>query len=302
MTDIFLIDGNAIGFACHTGQKLVSGTQQTQAVYGIARTLRAMTIAYPKAKKVMLWDGRAQWRIDLYPDYKANREANKAMMDMREAYKSQRPYIERIVRALGVDQIRSPSCEADDLAAAFAQAFSQKKRNVRLISADRDWLQLVNEHVTWHDPIRDRLVTIENFEEQTGYRKPRQVLDVKCLMGDTSDNIKGVGGIGEVGAKKLVAAYGSVKNFLALADAGKLDNVPPAWQKLVDNEDGRRDRFLRNQTLMDLLGPAKPGVSERVLTEGQFSQDIVREVSEELAFHSILADLDNWLNPFKDKS
>lgn len=298
MPDIFLIDGNAIGFACHTGQKLTAGTQQTQAVYGIARVLRAMQLSFPKTYKVILWDGRAQWRIDRYPDYKGNRESNPKMLEMREAYKSQRGFIEQLVKHLGVDQMRSPICEADDLAGALSQYFSLKGKTVRLITADRDWLQLVDERVEWHDPIRDRRITLANFEEETGFKHPYQILDQKCLMGDTSDNVKGVGGIGEVGAKKLLTAYGSVEKFLKLADEGKLTELPAPWQKLVTNEAGHRTRYMVNREIMSLRGPAKHGVSERVVTKGEFSPEGVQAIAEDLAFHSILSDFDNWIRPF----
>lgn len=298
MPDIFLIDGNAIGFACHTGQKLTVGTQQTQAVYGIVRTMRQMQIAFPKSYKAILWDGRAQWRIDRYPDYKGNRESNPKMLEMREAYKSQRAYIEQAVQHLGIDQMRSPICEADDLAGALSQVFSMKGKSVRLITADRDWLQLVDERVDWHDPIRDRLISHSNFEEETGFKKPTQILDLKCLMGDTSDNVKGVGGIGEVGAKKLLNAYGSVDTFLKLAKDGKLTNVPGPWQKLISNETGHYSRYVVNREIMNLRGPAKPGVSERVVTKGTFDPDAFRTLAEDLAFHSILSSYDSWISPF----
>jgi 5'-3' exonuclease len=298
MSDIFLIDGNAVGFACHSGQKLMAGPMQTQAVFGIARTLRAMQLHYPRTYKTMLWDGRAQWRIDMYPEYKANRDSNPKMQAMREAYKAQRVYIETLVKALGIDQVKSPECEADDLAAAYAQYFSKQNKSVRLITADRDWLQLINAYVCWHDPVRDRLITLETFEQETGFAHPKQIVDLKCLMGDTSDNIKGVGGIGEVGAKKLLHAYGSVEKLLALHGKGALTALPGPWEKLVTNEDGRLDRYRTNHTLMNLLGAAKPGVEKRHITKGHFNPAVIREVAEDLAFHSILSDFDSWIKPF----
>jgi 5'-3' exonuclease len=298
MANIFLIDGNAVGFACHTGQKLSVGSFQTQAIFGIARTLRAMTVQHPSVYKAMLWDGRAQWRIDLYPDYKANREANPKMLAMREAYKAQRPYIERLVRALGVDQMRSPICEADDLASAYARLFAQKGKSVRLITADKDWLQLVTPLITWHDPIRDRIITASNFSEQTDFRNPEQILQHKCLVGDTSDNVKGVGGIGDVNARKLLAAYGTVEQMLRLKDEGKLGDIPTPWARLINNEDGRLDRYRLNRKLMSLTQWPLPGVQERQVTKGEYNPDTVRVIAEELAFHSILSDFDNWIQPF----
>lgn len=298
MREIFLIDGNSIGFASHSGTKLHAGPLETQAVFGVCRALRGMHMANPQAYKALLWDGRAQWRYELCPDYKGKRETNAKMVAMREAYKAQKPYIQKAAQALGIDQMWSPTCEADDLAGGLAQYFSRKGHPVRLISGDQDWLQLVDENTVWYDPIRDKLVSLRNFEEKTGWKRPHQILDNKCLMGDTSDNIKGVGGIGEVGSKKLLTAFGSVDKLFAMHEAGKLGEVPEPWRKLCENEDGRRDRYYVNYRLMNLLGPAKPGVDQRQVTKGQFQPDGFRHIAEELAFHSILSGFDAWLEPF----
>jgi 5'-3' exonuclease len=117
-------------------------------------------------------------------------------------------------------------------------------------------------------------------------------------MGDTSDNVKGVGGIGEVNAKKLLEAFGSVERLLALYQAGKVGNLPTPWLRLVNNEDERLDRYKLNKTIMSLVGAARPGVESRQITKGRFDPDSVREIAEELAFHSILSDFDNWIYPF----
>ena len=301
MSDIFLIDGNAIGYAAQAGSKLSVGKQQTQAIFGVIRALRGMRLAKAGAYKAVLWDGRAHWRIAAYPEYKANRDTNVVQRAMRDAYKSQKTYIEQAVTLLGIDQMKSMSCEADDLAGALAQHFSRQGHQVRLVTGDKDWLQLVNATTVWHDIRTDKLVDLSNFEEMTKLKHPYQILDQKCLMGDSSDNIKGCGGIGAVGSLQLLDVYGSVRNFLKLYDAGRLSGIPAAWTKLGSNDGGTRDRYLLNEKLMSLTGAAKPGVDERVVTKGAFDPIAFRTFAEDFAFHSILSDYDRWIAPFNKR-
>lgn len=297
---IYLIDGNAIGFACNSGPKLSVGKQATQATFGVIRTLREMQMRNPQAKKFMLWDGKAKWRYDLYPEYKSNRNKDPKSKAMRAEYKSQQPDIEKAVCALGIDQVRSNDCEADDLAAAYAFIFGGKQWKTQLVTGDGDWLQLVNEHIEWFDPIRDKFVNHQNFTSQTGFRDPAQFVDNKCLMGDTSDTIKGVGGIGEKGAAQLLKAYGRVSTFLKLYKDGKVVDIPKAWIALGENLKGSQDRYWRNRKLMELR-PNVPGVKDRQTIKGEFDPAAFRHLCEDLAFWSILKDFDTWVAPFAPK-
>ena len=286
-----LIDGNAIGYAQQLGMtKLSTGDQPTHAIYGFLGALRKLVIPDPSIRiPIVLWDGNASWRKEILPTYKANRKDDPKKLKLKAEYESQIGYLKELLLRLGVDQIYSPTAEADDLAGAYSRWLAGKGHHVELVTGDQDWLQLVEPRVVWNDPIRDRRVDITTFEDFTDYPNPRQFLAAKCLMGDTSDNIKGVGGIGKVGAKKLLDRYGSIKAFLS----SEFDNSwPKAWQRLHENTEPYR----RNLELMRLDGK---GVDDKRVVKGQFSRDAFRTACEELNFMSITGNLDNWIAPFQ---
>ena len=294
---ILLLDGNSIGYQHNNSTKLSVGGHPTQATFGFLRTLRDLQIQHPKAMRFVLWDGRAKWRYELYPNYKSNRGKDPKSLAMRAEYKKQQPDIQRAITALGIDQVRSPDCEADDLAAAYSFVFAGKAWKTQLVTGDGDWLQLVNEYVEWFDPIRDKFVNHQNFTSQTGFRDPQQFLDNKCLMGDTSDTIKGVGGIGETNAAKLLKAYGRVTSFLSLYKDGKVVEVPKPWMALGENLKGVQDNYWRNRKLMELK-PNAEGIKARQTIKGKFNPDDLKALCQELALFSILKNFNSWIQPF----
>jgi len=202
------------------------------------------------------------------------------------------PFIRAAITSLGIDQMVSPTCEADDLAGAYSRLLERKGHLVELVTGDKDWLQLVTPSVTWNDPIRDRQVDIMTFENFTDYPNVEQFLDEKCLTGDASDNIKGVGGIGVKGAKKLLDEFGSVPNMLYSHEADAM-KLPKAWRTLINNP----DKYWTNRKLMNLDGK-HPTIAERIITKGNWNPDAFEKLCHELAFFSITAKIDNWLVPF----
>lgn len=286
-----LIDGNAIGYAQQLGMaKLSTGEQSTQAVYGFLIALRNLVMPTTNPRvPIVLWDGDASWRRSLLPSYKANRRDDPKKDAMKADYHSQTPFIRNAITHLGIDQMLSPTCEADDLAGAYARLLS-KHGIVELVTGDQDWLQLVSPNVTWNDPVRDRRVDIFTFEDFTGFSSPAKFLDAKCLQGDTSDNIKGVGGIGKVGAAKLIEQYGSVAGMLHSGD----EKLPAAWARLVKDP----EPYHRNRELMNLDGK-HPTIKDRQIIKGKWDRDKFERLCHELAFFSITKNLDNWIVPFE---
>jgi 5'-3' exonuclease len=296
-----LIDGNSIGFAAHqSGAKLKAGDQETQAVFTSLRVIRSIVQRHQTSQFVVLWDGRS-WRKDFYPEYKAQRGATAANRKMRSGYKSQTPFIRRALEALGIPQAISFNMEADDLAAILSSKAAAKGQQVRLITRDRDWQQLVQEGVKWEDHQTNKRVTTKNFEEETGYATREIFCEAKALQGDASDNISGVGGIGEGRAKILFEHWDSVHSFLA-------DNNPSLSagvklpKPLLDfhGDEEKHATFARNIKLMDLITIRNLPKPESVqITPGAFDIEAFSQVCKELGFHSYLADLDNFTQPFK---
>lgn len=331
MSKTILIDANSIGHAAHHATKLTSGALQTQAIFGFIKSVRDMRQEYPDHTLMALWDDRAQWRFDMHPKYKSNRDNDPKKTKDREAYSAQRPFIHRALQHLGVRQLTAKAYEADDLAGYLVNQLTAKPGNeVVLMSGDGDWIQLVRPGVTWRDRRDDsKVVTLKNIMDKTGYPTPYAFLEGKCLQGDTSDVISGVGGIGEDTAPLFMAEFGSVREFWRQCDSGELVPTKKAhlnlWKgaspftkeewaekfegdkldkkalkKHMDGWIGQgRAIFGRNLRLMQLLKVAPPTKETVNLNLGRFDEEAFRELCEELAFGSILRNFDSFTRYFK---
>lgn len=332
-----LIDGNAIGYAAQQATKLTSGGMETQAAFGMFKSARELRMKYPAFTPIVLWDGRAQWRFDLYSGYKSNRNSDPKKVAMKKAYAAQKPLIEAGLRHLGVRQITAAWHEADDMAGLLVRKLSaDPNHRVGVITGDQDWLQFVRANVFWRDMRDDsRIVTASNFYQFTGCKSPMEFLERKCLAGDSSDTITGVGGIGETGAPEFIAEFGSVREFWRRCEAGEFVPKLKAHQRLwkgeseytkdewvgifpaydgtverkaydkdlkkhVDNWPGQaRLLFRRNFQLMQLLKVTPPKREDLRIDAGRFDKEAFAGVCEELGFVSILKNLDEFTNHFK---
>lgn len=293
-----LVDGNSIGYAAHMANKLEYDGMEVQAIYGILMSLKKSIQDVP-CRHIVLWDG-ASWRYGEYPEYKANRRESE--VESKAQYKSQAAYIHEMLTHLGIDQVLHTTAEADDLAGYYVNKFcpndiNSKRITIDLVTGDKDWIQLVRPGVVWYDPIRNRECSLDNFQEFTGVKNAKQFIEKKAIVGDSSDNIKGVMGIGEKGADKLLASFNSVKTMVEIHETGSLGKVPVNWKRLADNEGHRLDVFNRNVRLMDLnqgvLGDGKVDI-----TKGKVDIPAFRALCEELAFTSILDNMDVFVGTF----
>lgn len=337
MANTLLIDANSIGYAAQGAPKLTSGGMQTQAAFGFLKTMRSLRVVYPEYTPVILWDGKADWRFKLHPEYKSNRDTDPQKVAEREAYSKMRPYIARALTHLGVRQMTAAHHEADDMAGHLVRKLSADPSNsIGLISGDQDWLQLVRRNVFWRDMRDDsKLITANNFYDKTGCRTPFAFLESKILQGDTSDVVSGVGGIGEKGAPEFLAEFGSVREFWRRCDSGefvpKLLAHKRLWKGIspftkeewvaqqvlpavcrTEKEDAKlkkqwldawpgqgRSIYKRNFQLMQLLKVEPPKKEDVRLDLGKFDQDAFAEICGELAFVSITKSLDAFTNLFK---
>lgn len=309
MTTLVLVDGNSVGWKHHAGgAKLRSGELETQAIFGFIRSLRNMRIAYSGANIITLWDGRAQWRFDMHPDYKSNRDNDAKKAKLKEGYVAQRPYISRACELLGVTQITSFGHEADDLAGFLVEKKAPTVDQVILQTGDHDWMQLVRSNVAWVDVLDPtNIVTLQNIMDKTGYSTPLEFLQGKALVGDTSDVIPGLPGVGDKTAAEFIARWGSVANYLRAVDSGQ---HTPAVRKskvsktlhpeqLIASSEGRRI-FLRNMKLMQLMKVTPPAPSQTTMSQSPLNEDGFMEFCEELSFASIKGSFDQFIAPFRN--
>ena len=263
-SNLLVIDANSLLYAAQDAPKLTCNGQEVQAIYGFIRKLRHIMTERSSYMPLVLWDGRAKWRFDLWPQYKGNRRSTPDQVAMKEAVKAQRPEVMKILATLGVTQMVPSTSEADDLAAHIVQNCEYNR--VLLVTGDRDWWQLINERVYWLDVRREgKYVNHQTFVENAGFANTRQFVHAKALKGDTSDNIPGVGKIGEAYAKKLFEQAPGVRSFLKKCKSGEIDvaKLPKCLRDFAANETPKpstkwgemppmQAAFVRNMKLMDL--------------------------------------------------
>lgn len=301
MGKTLLIDGNSIGYANHSMNPLTVGGKQIQAVFGMTKQIRNLRQAFAGANILVLWDGKAQWRYDLLPEYKSKREDDPKKVAMREAYREQRPIIGKMLKLVGIKQMVSSTHEADDLAGLFVKTLGANPDNeIVLITGDQDWLQLLRPNVSWYDPRNDgKWVTFKTFTDKTGFLTPEAFLQGKALAGDTSDTIPPVAyrGVGEKTAPVFLAEFGSVENFYRMVDSGEFTPTKAVHKKLLTPE--ARAAFERNMRLMNLLNVEKPEPESVSIARGDFDEIGFKRFCEDLQFHSLLRDFSTFTRPFR---
>jgi 5'-3' exonuclease len=210
-----------------------------------------------------------------------------------------RPYIAKALSHLGVRQLTANEYEADDLAGFLVRKLSADPANeIGLISGDQDWLQLVRKNVFWRDMRDDvKQINATNFYDKTGCLSPFAFLECKILTGDTSDCISGVGGIGEKGAPEFIAEFGSVRNFWQQCASGTFVPKKKAHTNLATGPG--RALYKRNFQLMQLLKVEAPPKSDTKLDLGKFDREAFANICGELAFTSILRNLDEYVAHFQ---
>jgi len=184
----------------------------TNAVYGFATIMAKLLKDKAPDALVVCFDGPGPtFRHERYEDYKSTRQK------MPDELVVQLPYIRKLVQAMKLAEAEREGLEADDLIGSLAGRGVKAGYDVVIVSGDKDMMQLVNDHVRLYDAGKDRLQGAEAVLEKFGV-EPARVTDVMGLMGDTSDNVPGIPGVGEVTAKKLIAQFHDLESVLARAD------------------------------------------------------------------------------------
>ena len=179
----------------------------TNAAYGFVNMLIKVIREEAPDRVVVVFDARGPtFRHQLYGAYKANREAQPEDLTI------QFPIVRELVDAYRIPVVSVPDFEADDVIATLVER-APKDAQISIVSTDKDLMQLVSDRVTLLDGVKDRRYGPSEVEERFGVR-PDRILDLRALVGDPSDNIPGVKGIGEKGAAKLIAEWGSLENLI----------------------------------------------------------------------------------------
>lgn len=168
---------------------------------------------------------RANFRNDIYKEYKANRDETPP--DLIPQF----PLIREVTKAFGFEPLEREGYEADDLIAAYAKAARAKGLDVVIVSSDKDLMQLIRDGVIMYDPIKQKPLGFAEVQEKFGVT-PDKVIDVQALCGDPTDNVPGVRGIGVKTAAELINTYGTLENLLDSLDQIK---QPKRRETLIEN-------------------------------------------------------------------
>ncbi len=230
---LLLIDGNNILFRAFYAIRLLTNKkgQFTNALTGFMNTyLRVVKEEQPDLIAAAFDTHAPTFRHEMYDGYKGTR--NKAPDELIQ----QMPVIRELLTALGVKIIEKDGFEADDIIGTLSRAAAEKGMECIIMTGDRDSFQLINDHVTVRYPSTkgDVMYTPEKIGEVYGVT-PREMLEVKTLMGDTSDNIPGVAGIGEKTALSLIQKYHTVEYIYDNIDSIEVTNG--VRNKLINGKD-----------------------------------------------------------------
>ncbi|GAB4296520.1 MAG: DNA polymerase I [Desulfuromonadia bacterium] len=211
---LFLVDGSGYLYRAYFAIRHLSSPDgfPTNAIFGVTQMLlKLIRDENPSYLAVVFDAGRQTFRTEIYPDYKANRAA------MPDDLRIQIEPLLETIRAFSIPVIQQEGFEADDIIATIATRTATEGRPVVVVTGDKDLMQIVGERITLHDTMKGKRTDRDGVKERFGVL-PHQVVDILALMGDASDNIPGVPGIGEKTAIKLIQQYRSLDDLLANAD------------------------------------------------------------------------------------
>ncbi len=227
---VYLIDGSAYIYRAYHAVAPLTNSEgmPTHAVFGFLNILKRMLKDKKPQYLAVAFDMRGPvFRHEMYADYKANRPP------MPEDLAVQIPYIKELVHAMNIPCFETQGIEADDIIASSAKLLEEQGYNVVVVSGDKDLLQLVNERTVMWDPMKNKVMDIAAVEEKYNV-KPTQLLDCYALMGDSSDNVPGVPGIGPKTAEKLINQHQSLEGVYEALDGMKKSKMK---ERLAENKD-----------------------------------------------------------------
>ncbi len=238
---LYLIDGHALAYRTYFAMASVRGDslrtssgEPTGAIFGFMNILlRFLEKEMPDYLAVAFDTGKT-FRNDIFPDYKATRAK------MPDVLRDQIDRIREIIDAFDIPRLEKEGAEADDVLGSIARQAVEHGLGVKIITGDRDLLQLVAPRIVVNLPGKS-MADARDYDEADVVEKmgvhPKQIVDLKALMGDSSDNIPGVPGVGEKTACKLIEEYGNLDSVYE-----HIDDIPPRYRSKL--EDGKASAYL----------------------------------------------------------
>ncbi|RMF42094.1 MAG: DNA polymerase I [Planctomycetota bacterium] len=279
---LVLLDGMALVYRAHFAMirspRYTSKGLCTSAIFGVLNTLLDVLRREEPTHIAVAFDtAEPTARHEEFADYKAQRE------EMPEDIAAQLPGLDRLFEAFNIPIIRAPGYEADDIIGTLARRAAQAGFDVVMVTPDKDYDQLVSEHITLFRPGRQgsepEILGVQEVLNKWGIERVEQVVDILGLMGDSSDNIPGIPGVGEKTAKKLIAQFGSIENLIANADSLK--------GKLRERVKEHADQALLSKRLVTIQTDVPIEIDLESLRRKEYDAEKLRALLAELEFETI---------------
>ncbi|MDR2222208.1 MAG: DNA polymerase I [Flavobacteriaceae bacterium] len=245
---LFLLDAYALIFrgyyAFIKNPRINSKGLDTSAILGFMNSLLdVIKRESPDHLAVAFDKGGSTIRLEMFPEYKANRD------ETPEAIKIAVPYIKQILEAMHIPIIEVSGFEADDLIGTIAKQAEKEDFQVFMVTPDKDYAQLVSENIFMYKPARMgngiEIWGVDQVKEKFEVEYPEQVIDFLGMMGDSVDNIPGLPGVGEKTAKKFIKEYGTMENLLAHTHELK--------GKMKENIEANKEKGILSKQLATIL-------------------------------------------------
>src|SRR5690606_31243593 len=228
-------------------------------------------------------------RTEMYSEYKANRDATP------EAIKIAVPYIQELLKAMHIPVVEIPGFEADDIIGTLAKQAEKEDYQVYMVTPDKDFAQLVSENIFMYRPARlgngIEIWGIPEVQNKFGVKRPEQVIDFLGMMGDASDNIPGLPGVGEKTAKKFIEEFETMENLLANTDKLK--------GKMKEKVEENKELGLLSKELAKILIDCDVTFDAKDYELSMPDGEKVQEIFEELEFRRLK---DQFLQLFSSES
>lgn len=292
MERLLLLDAYALIYRAYYAflkmPRINSKGENTSAIFGFVNTLEDVKARFMPTHIGVVFDpGGPTFRHDAYPEYKATRESTPE--DIRFAV----PYVKKVVEAMNIPVVVVPRYEADDVIGTLAVQAEKKGFEVLMMTPDKDYGQLVGEHIKILKPGQGskpaEIWGEREVCEKWGIEKAEQVLDLLALMGDVSDNVPGCPGVGEKTAVKLLLQFGSIDNMLQ-----HTDEIKGALQKKII-EGREKLEFSRWLVTIAKDAPIKFVADDYAIREANISA--LKSLYEQLEFKTLLKKMEGGGEP-----
>ncbi|WP_252177691.1 DNA polymerase I [Endozoicomonas sp. 4G] len=292
-TPLVLVDGSSYLYrAFHASERAnlrTSDGRPTGAIRVMTNMLKSLLKEYPGSSVVVVFDAKGKnFRHDLYQEYKATRKP------MPDDLRSQVQPIHEMVRALGMPLLMIEGVEADDVIGTLARQATEKKIATVISTGDKDIAQLVSEHVTLIDTMNDTRTDLDGVVDKFGI-PAHLIIDYLALMGDTSDNIPGMPGVGQKTALALLQGIGSIDEI-----AKRLDEVPALGfrgsKNFAPKFEEHKDIVLLSRDLATIKTDVALPVAIEDLKAEPVDQEALLDLYREYEFRSMIAELEKGLD------